>query len=165
MHNHFELFDLPVTFNIDTELLATRYRQIQQVVHPDNFVSATDKERLAALQKTTQVNEAFQILKNPFTRGQYLLELYHIDNESLGVVKGDFLLHQIDLREELESIKQSEQLDVLNFFTSRVDRQIQTLIAQINQQFEQQAYQEAKQSLQQLQFFKRSYDEAMDFEI
>lgn len=163
--NHFERFELPVSFELDTELLAARYRKLQQVAHPDNFVNASDKERLVALQTTTQINEAFQILKNPLTRGQYLLQLYQIDQETTGVVKGDFLIQQLDLREELESIKQQQQLEILSQFIARIEQQMHGLIAQISQQFHQSDYLAAKQSLQQLQFFKRLHEEAINFDI
>lgn len=163
--NHFELFELPVSFDIDSEQLATRYREIQRAVHPDNFVNASDKERRLALQKTTQVNEAFQVLKNPLTRGQYLLQLHQIEQETTGVIQGNFLIQQLDLREELESIKQQAQFEALTQFIARVEQQIQTLINQISQQFHQQTYQAAKQSLQQLQFFTRLHEEAMNVEI
>jgi molecular chaperone HscB len=79
--NYFELFDFPVDFDIDGELLAQRYRKLQQVVHPDNYANASEKERRLALQKTAQINEAFQVLKHPMSRGRYLLQLQGVDTQ------------------------------------------------------------------------------------
>jgi len=66
--NYFEVFDLPVSFDIDTDTIAERYRDLQRVVHPDKYVNAPDRERRLAMEKATQVNEAFQTLKNPLSR-------------------------------------------------------------------------------------------------
>ena len=42
MKNHFELFQMPVMFEIDTQQLDAAYREVQGRVHPDKFVTATD---------------------------------------------------------------------------------------------------------------------------
>ena len=61
--NHFELFGLPVGFDMDRDLLAERYLALQAAVHPDRFASAPDQERRLSMQASTRVNEAFQTLK------------------------------------------------------------------------------------------------------
>ena len=102
LKNHFELFDLPVSFDIDTNTLAERYRELQRTVHPDKFASAPNRERRLAMQKATQINEAFQILKKPLTRAAYLLQLHGIDtNQQNTTMDSEFLMTQMELREEL----------------------------------------------------------------
>jgi molecular chaperone HscB len=64
MQNHFELFGLPVSFEIDLSTLDAAYRKIQNQVHPDKFASGTDTEKRVAMQWTTRANEAYQTLKN-----------------------------------------------------------------------------------------------------
>ena len=72
---HFERFGLPQSFDVDRELLDTRYRESQRAVHPDRFVNATDQERRLSMQRATDINEGYQTLKDPLKRGRYLLEL------------------------------------------------------------------------------------------
>ena len=48
--NYFEIFQLPVAFDLDVDELATRYRQLQASVHPDKFASATEHEKRLSLQ-------------------------------------------------------------------------------------------------------------------
>jgi molecular chaperone HscB len=48
---------------------------VQNRVHPDKFVSATDAEKRVAMQWATRANEAYQTLKNPQQRAQYMCEL------------------------------------------------------------------------------------------
>ena len=71
--NFFELFNLPIGFEIDTQDLAERYRSLQAAVHPDKFASSSDLERRIAIQQSARINEAFQTLKNPLQRARYLL--------------------------------------------------------------------------------------------
>jgi molecular chaperone HscB len=105
MQNHFELFGLAPAFGLDKEVLEKAYREIQSQVHPDRFAHAGDAERRASLQWTTRVNEAYRSLKDPVQRGKHLLELHGVDVafETDTRMPTDFLLQQLELREELES--------------------------------------------------------------
>ena len=105
--NHFELFGLPVTFDIDTDELAARYRELQRRVHPDKFATASDQDRRLSLQMTAMINEGFHTLKDPVRRGRYLLSLRGIDlgDETDTKMEPAFLLEQMELREELEEVR------------------------------------------------------------
>ena len=116
--NFFELFGLAPAFALDAEALEASYREIQSRVHPDRFAHAGDAERRASLQWTTRVNEAYRTLKNPVQRGRHLLELRGIDVafETNTQMPTDFLMQQLELREELESAtggKDASRLDHL----------------------------------------------------
>ena len=116
MHNHFELFGLPPAFALDPEGLERRYREIQSQVHPDRFAHAGDAERRASLQWTTRVNEAYRTLTDPVQRAKHILELHGVDVafETNTQMPAEFLMQQLELREELEgavSGKDAEALD------------------------------------------------------
>jgi len=118
LQNHFELFGLPPSYDLDQELLEKAYREIQAQVHPDRFAHAGDAERRASLQWTTRVNEAYRTLKDPVQRGRHLLELHGVDVafETNTQMPTDFLMQQLELREELEAAsggKDSSRLDGL----------------------------------------------------
>src|SRR5512140_1977887 len=102
--DHFGLFGLEPAFALDAEALERAYRDIQSQVHPDRFAHAGDAERRASLQWTTRVNEAYRTLRNPVQRAKHLLELQGVDVafETNTQMPTDFLLRQLDLREELE---------------------------------------------------------------
>src|ERR671922_3090627 len=110
MHSHFELFGLPARFVVDGEALERSYREIQSRVHPDRFAHAGDAERRASLQWTTRVNEAYRALKDPVQRARHILELHGVDVafETNTQMPSDFLLQQLELREELEAAIGSE---------------------------------------------------------
>jgi len=105
--NHFELFGLPVGFPLDTQALTTRYRDLQRQLHPDRFANASDPERRLSLQMTAQINEAYQVLKDPLSRGRYLLQLrgVDVDAETDTAMAPAFLMEQMDLREAVSDLK------------------------------------------------------------
>ena len=75
--NHFELFGLPVNFELDSASLATTYRDLQRTLHPDNFANSSERERLLSVQKSSQINDAYSILKSPIQRAEYILAICH----------------------------------------------------------------------------------------
>jgi molecular chaperone HscB len=113
LKNHFELFGLTPAYALDLDHLDRSYRDIQSKVHPDRFAQAGDAERRAAMQMTTQVNEAYRVLKTPVRRAAYLLELNGVDVgfETHTAMPRDFLMEQMELRERLEAAKKSADLD------------------------------------------------------
>ena len=113
--SHFELFGLPPVFSLDQEMLEKAYRDIQSQVHPDRFAHAGDAERRASLQWTTRVNEAYRTLKSPVQRGKHLLELHGVDVafETNTAMPPEFLMQQMELREQLEEARDAKALDAL----------------------------------------------------
>src|SRR3954464_3113911 len=103
--NHFELFNLEPAYAINGAALEQAYRDLQALIHPDRYAQAGDAERLASLQLTTRVNEAYRALKDPVQRGRHLLELHGVDVafETNTQMPTDFLMQQLELREELEA--------------------------------------------------------------
>ncbi|EDN65648.1 co-chaperone Hsc20 [Beggiatoa sp. PS] len=165
--NHFEVFDLPISFDINSDTLTQRYRELQRTVHPDKYANAPDRERRLAMQKATQVNEAFQTLKNSLSRGLYLLQLQGIEanDPQNTAMDGEFLMAQMELREELAEIKQKSQpLEALNSFLSRIEIQQQNLTKKLSQQFSEQHYQTASDTVRQFQFFTKLHEDALKLE-
>lgn len=104
--NHFELFGLPSQFQLDGSLLSSQFRTLQKRFHPDNFATASERDRLLSVQKAAQINDAYQVLKNPISRAEYLLSEQGIElrGEQQTLQDPEFLMEQMELREELEVI-------------------------------------------------------------
>jgi len=102
-NNYFELFELPVQFDVPTEHLDTRYRSLQRYLHPDKFASASDAERRWSMQAASFVNEAYQCLSSQIKRATYLLSLNGIslDEETDTQMSPAFLMEQMELREAI----------------------------------------------------------------
>lgn len=103
--NYFELFQLPVSFDVDTDDLASRHHAIIARVHPDQFANKSAMEQRVALQWATFANEAFDTLKSPIARAQYLLKLNAPELAVEGArvnLPHEFLMQQMQWREALE---------------------------------------------------------------
>ena len=105
--NFFTLLQLPEAFVIDLETLHQNFQSIQKDIHPDRFATFDDEAKLESIKKTAQVNDAYQTLKSPIRRAEYLLQLkgINIHDEKYTAVPQDFLMQQMEWREELETHK------------------------------------------------------------
>lgn len=107
--NYFELFDLPVSFALDTRLLAERYRDLQAATRPHRFGASLDLVEEVSVHASTQVSEAYRTLKDPQERARYLLALYTGEAARDGalVVDGSSLVEEMELREALSEAQSS----------------------------------------------------------
>lgn len=164
--NYFELFGMPVGYRVDTAALAERYRELQKVVHPDRFANGTEQQQRVSLQQTTQVNEAYATLKDPVKRAIYLLKLNGVDMDLEKEITHDtdFLMEQLEMREQLaEARQQDDPAAVLEALMSRIDGMIKVLIAQLTMQFEtasEEQLQAARESIRKMQFLNKFHAEA-----
>jgi len=114
--NFFTLLNLPEAFVVDLKKLDQHYQAIQKEIHPDRFASLNDETKMESVKKTAQVNDAYQTLKSSIRRAEYLLHLYGFDinDEKYTAVPQDFLLQQMEWREEFEThTKNKEALEKL----------------------------------------------------
>lgn len=120
--DHFALFELPRTFRQDASTLDRRYRELQAKVHPDKYAHASDAERRLSLQWATRVNEAYQTLKKPLARGQYLLSLagVNVDAESNTAMPSEFLIEQMEWREAVAEARAAHEQSELEQLFHRV---------------------------------------------
>ncbi|MBB3224806.1 Fe-S protein assembly co-chaperone HscB [Pseudoduganella umbonata] len=157
MQNYFELFQLPRQFAIDTAALDAAYREVQGRVHPDKFVNATDAEKRVAMQWATRANEAYQTLKNPQRRAQYLCELHGVDlqTESNTAMPMAFLMQQMEWREELAEARASRDAGLLD----QLDGQLRTArkgqLKDIEAQLDVGDYHAAAQGVRALMFLEK----------
>jgi molecular chaperone HscB len=162
MQNHFELFGLAPAFALEPEALERRYREIQSQVHPDRFAHAGDAERRASLQWTTRVNEAYRTLKDPVQRGRHLLELHGVDVafETNTQMPSEFLMQQLELREELEGATQGKDAARLDGLRSALRAQKNALETRIAEAIDaRKDYAGAAELVRKLMFLNRLDDE------
>jgi len=164
--NYFELFGLPIGYTLDRSDLAERYRELQRVVHPDRFASASEQERRLSMQGSILINEAFQTLKDSMLRARYLLSLHGVEmgegKESTQDM--EFLMEQMELREELaEARDKADPFAVVSKIISGIDRRIKGLIQQMTEQFESATPEQlaaAREIVLKMQFLQKLHQDA-----
>lgn len=122
--DYFSLFGLPVRYALDNASLAARYQDLQRQCHPDRYAMQPEDQRLLASQRAADLNQAYQTLKHPLRRAEYLLSLQGIDITSEQYTLRDtaFLTEQLALREELDEIGALAQAEsALAAFGARLD--------------------------------------------
>jgi molecular chaperone HscB len=165
---HFELFELPVSFDIDLQDLSQRYRELQRVVHPDKFVNASDHERRLSVEKAAAINEAYQVLKLPQRRARYMLELQSVsfDDEKDIAVDPAFLMEQIELREALGELSQtSDPMASLNKIMLDIKERIAVVLSGLREglaieQLDDSQKSSLKQLIHKMQFLNKLQQEA-----
>ena len=111
--NYFQLLALPEQYDVDLDALAENYRSLQKAFHPDKFATASEREKLQAVQQTAQVNDGYQTLKDPVKRAEYILSLRGLDlkHEQTTMQDTAFLMEQMELRESLEEIPEADDVE------------------------------------------------------
>jgi len=157
MQNYFELFFLDVDFSLDYDILESSYQSQISKFHPDKFVTKNDKDKFSALQNTSLINSAFDTLKSPLTRATYLLDLQGINafDEKDTHMDSNFLMSQIDLREQLEVIQQNKDELELDNFIEIVSAKVRDNIEQIDQLFKVDEFDKIKNLVRELKFYNQ----------
>ena len=135
--NYFQLFNLEQKFSIELDKLNERYQTLQRTVHPDKFAHATKQDQLMAVKKSTLVNDAYQTLKKPLKRAEYMLVLRKVDlpSEQSSFSDNSFLMRQMELREMLAEVKHADDVDSAVFEVSQVfESEFQQLFNQLQSQ-------------------------------
>ncbi|PWI35291.1 co-chaperone HscB [Vibrio albus] len=152
--NYFDIFGLPIQFELDGSLLASQYRELQRRFHPDNYATSSERDRLMAVQKAAQINDAYQILKSPLDRAEYMLSLNGIEmhGEKQTLQDPMFLMEQMELREELEEIRDDQALFDFEDKVSRMSRQ---QMNELEQELNQSQWELAADRVRKLKFIEK----------
>ena len=135
--NYFQLFAIEVSFDVDLNQLSQTYQTLQRTVHPDRFAHASSQEQLLAVHKSAEINDAYQTLKGPLKRAEYILTLRGVDmpNEQQSFSDNVFLMRQMELREMLADVKFADDVDAaLNNVQQLLSQEYQELLVLMSDQ-------------------------------
>jgi molecular chaperone HscB len=104
--DHFDRLGLPRRFLIDEAELERAYLARSRAIHPDYHLGASDAELSASLELSAALNEAYNTLRDPFSRADYLLTLEGGPAASEHKqLPGGFLAEMLEAREEVETAR------------------------------------------------------------
>lgn len=89
--NYFEILRLPITYNIDVDLMTRNY-----------FAT----RRGGNLVAVDLINEAYYVLKNDIRRAEYFLNLKNISTEKMS---SELAIQMFEMRENYDSLKNKEE--------------------------------------------------------
>lgn len=123
--SHFDLFGLSPSVDLDVAKLEASHRTLSFQTHPDRLVDADPHARRLAAQKAAVLNEAVKVLRDPFRRALYLLELkgVKLEGESGAAevkMPQGFLEQILEVREQLEEAKANRNLETAQAMAAQI---------------------------------------------
>ena len=96
--NYFELFGLPIGFQVDTQKLRAAFMEIQKATHPDKFAQGDPEEQEAALEQSSLANKGYTLLNQKERILPYVLEILGIMTpDEKYALEPDFLMEMMEL--------------------------------------------------------------------
>lgn len=153
--DHFSRLGLERYFAIDTTILERHYLDLQGLLHPDRFVTKTPREKVFSQQHTMCLNEAYECLKNPISRADYLIHLlqpkkhYSIDEQKL----------LIDVMEMQENLAKAKTIDEMATISARAVTDVEQCLHNLSKAFASSQLKEAHYLTMRLKYLYKFVDE------
>lgn len=157
--NHFEIFGLQPSVDLDVSSLEAKYRDLSLQNHPDRNPS----DRVAAAQRTAAINDAIKVLKDPARRALYLLQLKGIDLERVQMPM-DFLERILEQREQLEIAKAKKDVPRARGLAAQISAESEGVLAEGQAALRAGDVQKATAALAKVRYFTRFIEEVEAFE-
>lgn len=108
--DYFAFFGLPQKLKIDEAELEQRFHQLSWKLHPDNFVKASEFERNLALERSSELNDAYRALREPILRVEYLLLREKVRKEGTTKQQAppELLEEVFELNESLDELREAK---------------------------------------------------------
>jgi len=124
--DYFQTFGLPRKLWIELSLLEQKFLQLSWKLHPDNFVNSSEQEREISLRQSSQLNDAYRVLRDPLARLEYLLELegQRKEGHKKQQAPPELLEEVFELNESLDELRQAKEA---GGDLSRLETQLQSV--------------------------------------
>jgi molecular chaperone HscB len=108
--DYFALFGLPRKLWIEMDGLERKFLQLSWKLHPDNFVNASETERELSLKRSSELNDAYRVLRDPVARVEYLLALESArkEGEHKQQAPPELLEEVFELNESLDELREAK---------------------------------------------------------
>ena len=157
--DHFARLGLNVDFDVDRAALDRRYFDCQRLLHPDRFATRTPRERALSQSQAVSINEAYEILKDPLKRADYLVHLKGsgVLHEGCNLVNDQELLTEsLELRQALADAETPAEVEAL---ARRAAADVQGCIQALSEVFAKDDLEEACRMTTRLKYLRKLVDE------
>src|SRR5881394_4272541 len=109
--DYFAIFGLPRKLWIEMSELEQKFLQLSWKLHPDNFVDASEQKRELSLKRSSELNDAYRVLRDPLARVEYLLEIEseRKEGETKQQAPPELLEEVFELNESLDELRQAKE--------------------------------------------------------
>jgi len=123
--NYFDFFRIEKAFEIDEVYLRQKYLENSKKFHPDYYIDAQAEAQEEALRNTSLNNEAYQTLKNYFTRLEYILKTENIiSNDEKYSLSPQFLMEMMEINEAISALSMEDSAQI-SAIKNEVEQSIQ----------------------------------------
>jgi molecular chaperone HscB len=111
--DYFAVFALPRKLSIEMSSLEQKFLRLSWKLHPDNFVNASEPERELSLKRSSELNDAYRVLRDPLARIEYLLEIEgeRKEGEKKQQAPPELLEEVFELNESLDELREAKKSD------------------------------------------------------
>jgi molecular chaperone HscB len=167
--NHFEIFGLAPSVDLDVKALEQQHRALSLTHHPDRVTQADARTRRLALEKTTALNDALKVLKDPVRRAFHVLALQGVDLEREDVagrapMPMAFLEEVLERREALEAAMHTRDVAKARAMADQVAAELARALAQAQAALRAGDVATATHQLGRVRYFTRFVEEVEAFE-
>lgn len=108
--DYFAIFSLPRKLWIEMPGLEQKFLQLSWKLHPDNFVNASAEEQADSLKRSSALNDAYRVLRDPVGRVEYLLEIEGArkEGEQKQQAPPELLEEVFELNESLDELREAK---------------------------------------------------------
>jgi molecular chaperone HscB len=155
----FGLLGLPARFDLDPAVIEAAFFERSKELHPDKHASAPAAERVAVLSRSRALNDAYQTLKKPVSRAEYLLEREGVtigDNER---IDPELVMRVLEAREELAEARAAGDREKLESLRAAMRTRRAEAVAELPRYFAERALPDAKRVLIALRYIDRYLEE------
>ena len=106
--NYFELYEMPVSLQVDKKYVQDKYFELQKKYHPDFFSNESEEEQADVLDKSSMINKAYKTFQNGDDTIKYVLQLKELlEEEEKYQLPPEFLIEMMELNEALMEVDDS----------------------------------------------------------
>lgn len=131
MNNHFQIFDITPNLDLNLNDLEEKYLELQLRFHPDLFINQSQDQQKKAKILSSDINNAYEILKDPLKRAIHFLEINNIFIDSIKL-NNVLLIEIMEIKETLAESDENEANLIKKDLKRRKENLYQEIISLTN---------------------------------
>jgi len=145
--DYFSLFGLPRKLWIEMPTLEKKFLELSWKLHPDKFVNASPADQELSLKGSSELNDAYRVLRDPVARIEYLLELEGMrkEGEHKQQAPPELLEEVFELNESLDELREAKasggDLGSLKHRLDSAEKNFQQKLSEVDAQLQETAQQ------------------------